>query len=94
MENYEQAVDAYQMAILHCRAAENLVAEMLSTSGLALLAFEHGQLHLAFEIAAPVCAPPRDARRRVYLLDQQLHLHRHATGELRTDAGSVEGGGE
>ena len=27
---------------------------MMSTSGLAQLAFEHGQLHLAFEIAAPV----------------------------------------
>ena len=29
---------------------------MLSTSGLAQLAFEHGQLHLAFEITAPVSA--------------------------------------
>ncbi len=54
MENYELAVDAYQMAIQHGRAAESLVAEMMSTSGLAVMAFEHGQLHLAFEIAAPV----------------------------------------
>jgi LuxR family maltose regulon positive regulatory protein len=54
MENYELAVDAYQMAIQYGRVAENLVAEMMSTSGLAVMAFEHGQLHLAFEIAAPV----------------------------------------
>ncbi|MDY6878574.1 MAG: LuxR C-terminal-related transcriptional regulator, partial [Chloroflexota bacterium] len=54
MENYELVVDAYQMAIQHARAADNLVIEMMSTSGLAVMAFEHGQLHLAFEIAAPV----------------------------------------
>ncbi len=54
MENYELAVDAYQMAIQHGRAAENPIAEMMSTSGLAQMAFEHGQLHLAFEIAAPI----------------------------------------
>ncbi|MFW9805085.1 MAG: LuxR C-terminal-related transcriptional regulator, partial [Candidatus Thorarchaeota archaeon] len=54
MENYELAVGAYQMAIQHGRAAENRIAEMMSTSGLAQMAFEHGQLHLAFEIAAPI----------------------------------------
>jgi LuxR family maltose regulon positive regulatory protein len=56
MEDYPHAVEAYQMAIQHGRAAENLVAEMMSTVGLAVMAFEHGQLHLAFEIAAPVSA--------------------------------------
>lgn len=56
MDEYELVVDAYQKAIQHGRVAENLVAEMLSTSGLAQLAFEHGQLHLAFEITAPVSA--------------------------------------
>jgi LuxR family maltose regulon positive regulatory protein len=56
MEDYAHAVEAYQMAIQHGRAAENLVAEMMSVAGLALMAFEHGQLHLAFEIAAPVSA--------------------------------------
>jgi len=56
MDEYELAVDAYRMAIEHGRAADNLVAEMMSTSGLAQLAFEHGQLHLAFEIAEPVSA--------------------------------------
>lgn len=54
MEEYGLEVDAYRKAIQQGRAAENLVAEMLSTSGLARLAFEHGQLHLAFEITAPV----------------------------------------
>ena len=54
INDYPHAVEAYQMAIQHGRAAENLVAEMMSTAGLALMAFEHGQLHLAFEIAAPV----------------------------------------
>jgi LuxR family maltose regulon positive regulatory protein len=56
MEDYTHAVEAYQMAIRHGQAAENLVAEMMSTAGLAVMAFEHGQLHLAFEIAAPVSA--------------------------------------
>ena len=53
-EDYPHAVESYQTAIQHGRAAKNLVAEMMSTAGLALMAFEHGQLHLAFEIAAPV----------------------------------------
>jgi LuxR family maltose regulon positive regulatory protein len=56
MEDYPRAVEAYQMAIQHGRAAENLVAEMMSTISLALMAFERGQLHLAFEITAPVSA--------------------------------------
>jgi LuxR family maltose regulon positive regulatory protein len=56
MDDYDRVVDAYQRAIQHGRAAQNPIAEMLSTSGLARLAFEHGQLHLAFEIAAPVSA--------------------------------------
>lgn len=54
MEDYPNAVEAYRTAIQHGRAAENLVAEMMSTAGLALMAFERGQLHLAFEIAGPV----------------------------------------
>ena len=56
MEDYPNAVEAYQMAIQHGRAAENLVAEMMGTVGLAVMAFERGQLHLAFEIATPVIA--------------------------------------
>jgi uroporphyrinogen decarboxylase len=37
---------------------------------------------------------PRDARWRLYLLDQQLHLYGYAAGQLRTDVGSQERGGE
>ena len=54
MDHYDLVVEAYQRAIQHGRASGNWIAEMLSISGLAQLAFEHGQLHLAFEIAAPV----------------------------------------
>ena len=51
---YDQAVESYQLAVQHGRAADNLMAEMLSTIGLAMMAFEHGRLHLAFDIAAPI----------------------------------------
>lgn len=51
MEDYSHAAEAYQLAIQHGREAENPVAEMMSTVGLSLMAFEHGQLHSAFEIA-------------------------------------------
>jgi LuxR family maltose regulon positive regulatory protein len=53
-DDYDFVVDAYRQAIQHGRAAGNSVAEMLSISGLAGLAMEHGQLHLAFEIVSPV----------------------------------------
>ncbi len=56
MDDYSHAVEAYQMAIQYGRAAENIVAEMMSTAGLAVMAFEHGQLHLASEIVAPINA--------------------------------------
>jgi LuxR family maltose regulon positive regulatory protein len=52
--NTNRAVEAYQMAIQHGRAVNNSIAGMMSTSGLAQLAFGRGQLHLAFEIAFPV----------------------------------------
>ncbi|MBN1315965.1 MAG: hypothetical protein JXA42_10870 [Anaerolineales bacterium] len=55
LDEYDRVVESYQQAIQHGRAAGNLVAEMLGISGLCSLAFEHGQLHLAFEIATPVC---------------------------------------
>jgi LuxR family maltose regulon positive regulatory protein len=54
IDDYAKAVEVYQKAIQYSRAAGNPVAEMMSTSGLAVMAFEHGQLHLASEIAAPV----------------------------------------
>lgn len=53
-ETYDSALVAYRKAIQHARAAENSVAEMLSTVGLTSMAFEHGQLHLAHEIGEPV----------------------------------------
>lgn len=52
--NYAPAIAAYRRAIQLGRAAENLVAEIMSTISLAVMAFEHGQLHLAYEIAAPI----------------------------------------
>jgi LuxR family maltose regulon positive regulatory protein len=90
MEDYPRAVEAYQMAIQHSRAAENLVAEMMSTVGLALMAFKHGQLHLAFEIAAPVSArmeragslPPTSAG--VYGLLGQVYYQWGHIGQARS----------
>lgn len=51
--DYSRATEAYRLAIQHGKAAENLVAEMMSTINLAMMVFERGQLHLAYEIAAP-----------------------------------------
>ena len=56
MDDYPRAVEAYQMAIRLGRQTENSVAEMMSIAGLAQMAFEHGQLHLAWEIASPASA--------------------------------------
>ncbi len=47
------AVASYRKAIQIAQAADNRVADMLSTSGLAVMAFERGQLHLTSEIAIP-----------------------------------------
>ncbi len=52
MADHTRAVEAYQMAIQYGRAAENSIAEMMSIAGLTSMALEHGQLHLAFEIAS------------------------------------------
>ncbi len=52
LDDYPHAVEAFQEIIRHGRAATNSVAEMLGISGLALLAIQHGQLHLAFEIVS------------------------------------------
>jgi LuxR family maltose regulon positive regulatory protein len=51
-EEYSQAIETYRKSIQLGRATENLVAEMMSTAGLAGMVSEHGQLHLAFEIAS------------------------------------------
>jgi LuxR family maltose regulon positive regulatory protein len=55
-EDTDRVVDAYQRAIQLGREADNSIAVMLSTSGLAQLALEHGQLTLATQIAEPVVA--------------------------------------
>lgn len=52
MEDYPNAVDAYRLSIHLGRAGKNPMAEMMSTSGLAGMVLEHGQLCLAFEIAS------------------------------------------
>jgi LuxR family maltose regulon positive regulatory protein len=54
MEDYPQAVEAFQTSIQLGRAGDNLTAEMMSTISLAQMAFDQGQLHLAFEMTAPV----------------------------------------
>ena len=58
----QAAMDAYQQAVQYAQAAGNLVAEMLGTSGLAVMAFERGQLHLAQAIAAPVSERTEQAK--------------------------------
>ena len=51
-KDYSHALEFFQMSIQHGRAAENLIAEMMSTVGLAGMLHEHGQLHQAFEVAS------------------------------------------
>jgi LuxR family maltose regulon positive regulatory protein len=52
MEDYPGAVEAYRLSIQHGQAGVNPMTETMSTVGLAGMALEHGQLHLAFEIAS------------------------------------------
>jgi LuxR family maltose regulon positive regulatory protein len=52
LDDYARAVDAFQMIIRYGRAATNSVSELLGSSGLALLAIQHGQLHFAYDLAA------------------------------------------
>jgi LuxR family maltose regulon positive regulatory protein len=51
-ENYQQASEIFRKSIQYSREAENLTAEMMSTTSLSGMALEHGRLHLAFEIAS------------------------------------------
>ncbi len=89
MGDYSGAVEAYQAAIERSRAVENPVAEMMSTAGFASMAFERGQLHLAFEIAAPVSArleqagsmPPVSAV--VYGVLSEVYYQWHQIAEAR-----------
>ena len=52
LDDYGQAVEAFQRLIQYGRAAASLVSEMLGLSGLARMAIQRGQLHFAFEIAS------------------------------------------
>ncbi|NDJ53814.1 MAG: hypothetical protein GYB68_12135 [Chloroflexi bacterium] len=52
LDQYEAAVQAYQMIIQQGQAAGNTVAQMLGSAALGLLAIEHGQLHFAFEVVS------------------------------------------
>lgn len=48
--DYPKLVEAYQKAIQNSRAAGNLLVEMLSSTALALMAIQHGQLRFAHQI--------------------------------------------
>ena len=52
VDDYTQAVQAYERAILHGRSAANPALEMPSISILAQAASQHGQLRLAFRVAS------------------------------------------
>lgn len=51
-EEYARAIKFFQTSVQYGRAAENLIAEMLSTVGLSGMLLEIGQLNLTFEIAS------------------------------------------
>lgn len=53
---YAHAMDVFQAAIRHGRAAGNLTSELVSSSVLAQVALQHGQYALAFEVASQMTA--------------------------------------
>ena len=52
LDDYQNAVQAFQMLIQHGRAGGNLISELLGVSALLQMALKHGQLHFAFELAS------------------------------------------
>ena len=52
MDDYDRAVEAYQMLIQHGRSSANLVSELLGRAGLALMAMQRGRLRFAFDVAS------------------------------------------
>ncbi|MBI5564111.1 MAG: hypothetical protein HY870_04385 [Chloroflexi bacterium] len=52
LDDYERAVEAYQRLIEYGRSSASLIVEMSGVAGLALLALQHGRLHLAFNLAS------------------------------------------
>jgi tetratricopeptide (TPR) repeat protein len=51
LDDFPQAIAAFQELIQYGRAANSLVSELMGRSALALYVMERGQLHFAFEIA-------------------------------------------
>ncbi len=51
MDDYQQAAGIFQDLIHFGQRTGNTVSELLGVSALALLAIQHGQLHLAYELA-------------------------------------------
>jgi LuxR family maltose regulon positive regulatory protein len=51
MDDYQKATNAFKMILRNGQMANNIVTELLGLSGIALLAIQHGQLKLAFELA-------------------------------------------
>jgi LuxR family transcriptional regulator, maltose regulon positive regulatory protein len=47
--DYAGSVKAYQQSIQNSRVSRNILVEMVSVSGLMVMAIEHGQLHVAYE---------------------------------------------
>jgi LuxR family maltose regulon positive regulatory protein len=90
MDDYAQAVEAFQMIVQHGREAANFVSEILGLSGLALMALDRGQLHLAFEIASQgverveqsSALPPISAT--VYGELGQVYYHWHQLEQARS----------
>jgi LuxR family maltose regulon positive regulatory protein len=52
LDDDARTVDAYQRLIQYGRSSGNLTVELAGASGLALLALQHGQLHLAYQLAS------------------------------------------
>jgi len=55
-EDYVRAIELFRLSIQYGRAADNLIAEAMSTVGLAGMVLELGQLHLAFDISSQAVA--------------------------------------
>jgi len=52
LDDYNNALEAFQRIIQYGEAVGNSVYELLGISGLALMAIQYGQLHFAFEIVS------------------------------------------
>ncbi len=86
---FDLATEHFQTAARLGRSAKNLVAELMSVIGLAVMAFEQGRLHLALEIVSPVIIrvekssflPPISAV--LYGVKGEIYYQWHQTQEAR-----------